>query len=69
MTDQAGRITEDRELCRVHGLAFVVYDVNADALRCLGQGDHWKTAESTLTEAMLEDMRWLGIDPEQEEVA
>ena len=69
MSERAQRITEERELCQVHGLAFAVYDVTLGGWRCLGQGDHWKTAESTLTAAMLEDMRRLGIDPEQEEGA
>ena len=59
------RFTEAREMCPLHGLDFVVYDINVGEWRCLGKGDHSKTAKGTLTKTMLEDFRRLGIEQEE----
>ena len=59
MSERAPRITEERELCPVHELAFVVYDVALGAWLCLGEGDHWPRASIELPSEMAADVERL----------
>lgn len=58
----ATRITPEREACAVHGIARVVYDLQADAWRCVAPGPHYQTARNELPPSMAADLKRLGID-------
>jgi hypothetical protein len=59
MSERAQRITEERELCQVHGFDRVVYDVTLGAWLCLGEGDHWPRASTELPSEMAADVERL----------
>ena len=58
-SERAQRITEERELCSVHGFDRVVYDVGLGAWLCLGEGDHWPRASTDYPAEMSADVERL----------
>ena len=56
MSERAQRITEEREICQVHGFDRVVYDVTLGVWRCVGEGDHWPRANTNYPPEIASDV-------------
>ena len=66
MDETARRILGKRQTCDAHGTTAMAYDLTSGGWTCLGEGSHDRAPRTaaSLTPAMIEDLKRLGIDPE-----